>query len=106
VSGHRSYPIDWSDEAKANVQSIPVFERAAVIAAVDDLAHQAEIETRNRKPLRRALEDLPEAVWEVRVAGKYRVLYRVTPEQTVRILRVILKGTLPLEVALGRSMKR
>jgi hypothetical protein len=57
--------------------------------AVDALAHQALVETINRKPLREPLSTLPDATWEVRV-DRHRVLYRIDAG-TVRVLRVILK---------------
>ena len=65
----------------------------------DELTHQAEVETRNRKHLHEPLVDLPEATWEARVRGKHRLLYRVVSgpasgegnQQTVEILRAIIK---------------
>jgi hypothetical protein len=77
--------------------------------AVDELAHQAEVETRNRKPLRHPIE-LPDATWEVRVRSRHRLIHgirRVAEDQTERrtvvILRAIIKGTETTERALGKQ---
>jgi len=58
-------------EAWTEVHLLRVFERRAVMRAVDELSHQAELETRNRKPLRHPIAELPDATWEVRVPPRY-----------------------------------
>ena len=75
-----------------------VFERRPVLQAADKLAHQAETESENRKPLREPLQDLPDATWEVRIQAKHRLLYCVyrvdeseNQQKTVEILRAIIK---------------
>ena len=98
------YEISWSGEAEADFNGLPVFVRGPLVTAIEALRHQAETETRSRKPLRQPLAGLSEAEWSVRV-GDFRVLYRVEGP-AVQILRVILKGTSTLDEALGRSMKR
>jgi len=98
------YEIRWSKEAEADFKALPLFVRGPVVSAIDELRHQATIETRNRKPLREPLDDLSQAEWNVRV-GDYRVLYCVVEGPTVQVLRVILKGTSTLEDALARSIK-
>jgi mRNA-degrading endonuclease RelE of RelBE toxin-antitoxin system len=98
------YEIEWSDEAEADFNALPVFVRGPLVAAIAALRHQAETETRSRKPLREPPALLTEAEWSVRV-DDFRVLYRVE-RPAVRILRVILKGTSTLDEALGRSVKR
>jgi len=97
------YEIQWSDEARGDVRALSVFQRPRVERAVDRLRHEAEVETRNRKPLARVLHQLPAARWSLRV-GDHRVLYRID-RQIVQILRVILKGTSTTEEALARNMK-
>jgi hypothetical protein len=42
------YEIKWSDEAKADMQRVPIFHRKPIYAAVEGLRHQASVETRNR----------------------------------------------------------
>jgi hypothetical protein len=84
-----------------------VFERRPVMRAADELAYQAEVETRNRKPLRRPLADLPDATWEVRIRSKHRLLYGIyrviddeNEQKTVEILRAIIKEAETTENAL------
>jgi len=98
------YGIEWSEEAKRDLRRMSTFARGPVIAAVEQLRIQATSATRNRKALREPLEDLPEATWEIRI-GDYRGLYRIRDEQTVRILRVILKGTDTTSEAVARGRK-
>lgn len=78
--------------------------------AADDLAYQAEVETRNRKPLRRPLDDLPAATWELRVRSRYRLLYGIyrviedeKEQRIVEILRAIIKKTDTTDDALRRQ---
>lgn len=99
------YEIEWSEEAKSDLEQVPVFRLGGIVKAVEELAHHALIETRNRKPLAQPLEDLAEATWEVRV-GEYRVFYSVPDEQTVRILRAILKGARTTADAVARGRGR
>ena len=92
------YVVEWTEEAWAEVQGLSVFERRSLMGAVQELRHQAETETLNRKRLTEPLELLPDATWEVRVRGRHRLLYAVRPrsggpdeQQTVEILRAIIK---------------
>ena len=78
--------------------------------AADALVYEAELETRNRKPLQRPIEDLPTATWELRVRSKHRLLYGVyrvvdgeKESRIVEILRVIIKETETTEKALRRE---
>ncbi len=95
------YEIEWAAEAEADRQSLPVFARRRVTSAVAQLAHQAEIETRSRKRLGKKLGLLSEAEWSLRI-GDLRALYRIVDGRTVRILRVIIKGTATTDDALTR----
>jgi mRNA-degrading endonuclease RelE of RelBE toxin-antitoxin system len=98
------YEIQWSDEAEADLVTLSVFQRPRVVAAVERLRYEAEVETRNRKPLERILDQLPAARWNLRV-GDLRVFYRIVGGPAVQILRVILKGTSTTDEALARSVK-
>jgi len=100
------YEIAWDEEAKAELAAVRPFQRRIVVEAVErQLRHQPDVETRNRKPLREPLGELPEATWELRVRGDYRVFYWLVDSQTVTVLRVILKGTAALSDAVGRGEK-
>jgi mRNA-degrading endonuclease RelE of RelBE toxin-antitoxin system len=88
------YTIEWSEHATSELQALRSFYRPPIVAATAELVHQAETETRNRKPLSRADQlppEYPDPTWEIRV-GAHRVFYSVEGE-TVRILGVKLKGT-------------
>lgn len=87
-----------------------MFERRPIMRAADELAYQADVETRNRKPLRRPLEDLPAATWELRIRSRHRLLYgiyRVIEDEKeqgiVEILRAIIKENETTEKALRRN---
>jgi addiction module RelE/StbE family toxin len=100
------YDIVWDEQAKAELAGLRVFERNVVTGAVErQLRHQPSVETRNRKPLREPVGELPETTWELRVRGDYRVFYWVVDSRTVVILRVILKGTSTLSDVVGRGDK-
>jgi Txe/YoeB family toxin of Txe-Axe toxin-antitoxin module len=80
------------------------FERKIIVETVErQLRDQPDIETRNRKPLREPLRELPDASWELRIQGEHRALYRIADPSTVRVLRVILKGTATLSDAVKRG---
>ena len=96
------YEINWSEKACADLKALPPLWRRRVGEAVSQLAHQAEIETRNRKRLRTQLPDLMEAEWNLRI-GDLRVLYEVLEGRIVWVLRVILKGTATIDEALRRA---
>ena len=83
------------------------FGVGSVIDAVKaQLGHEPGVETRNRKPLRQPLPELPEASWELRIHGDLRVLYWIVDTKTVTVLRVILKGTGTLIEAEGTGRER
>lgn len=84
------------------MRALPAFWRRRVGAAVGDLVQHAEVETRNRKRLRKRLPDLMEADWNLRI-GDLRVLYEVLNGRIVHVLRVIIKGTATTDHALKRG---
>jgi hypothetical protein len=98
------YDLVWDHEATAELGALRPFQRKIVVAAVErHLRYEPDVETRNRKPLREPLPELPDASWELRVQGEHRVLYRIGGVGTVRVLRVILKGTATLADAVTRG---
>jgi hypothetical protein len=69
------YALVWDEEAKAELAALRPFRRKSIVDTVEvQLRHQPDVETRNRKPLRRPLRELPEATWELRIQGGHRVL--------------------------------
>ena len=85
------YAIEWSEEAKMDIRRISAVHRGPIIAAIERLCSQAELEARNRRPLLQPLDELPEATWEVRI-GDYRGLCRRIRAVCAPFIRVIFKG--------------
>ena len=104
------YIVELSPEAQADMRQVRSFHRPAIYKALAELSHQAAVETRHRKPLPAPLADLPDVSWEVRVRD-YRALYAIKEgdeqqEQTVRVVRVILKGTATTQDAMSKTRTR
>jgi hypothetical protein len=72
------FVVELSPEAQADISDLKPFRRPPIYKAMLELAHQAEVETEQRKPLADPVEDLPEASWELRV-GDHRVFYAIIP---------------------------
>jgi len=89
------YQILYSDEYIDDYRALEAFDRAKVRAAVLVLAEQAEVATRNRRPLTARVSWCPEATWKLRIED-YRLLYRVDAG-TVFVLRVQFKGSQAIE---------
>lgn len=87
----RRYRIEISASAADELACLRAFDQRPIVQAIRRLADQAEVATKNRKPLREPLHQLPDATWEIRV-GNHRVFYEIREEGTVRILRVIIKS--------------
>jgi len=84
-----AYRIEYSPDAEEHLRVLTARQRATVLDTVDgQLAHQPNVETRNRKPMR----PNPVAPWELRV-GDLRVYYDIVeePEGVVIILAVGIK---------------
>jgi mRNA-degrading endonuclease RelE of RelBE toxin-antitoxin system len=84
------YRIEISSRAATELDQLRPFDQRPVVQALRQLVYEAEVETRNRKPLRAEIRQFPEATWELRV-GRHRVFYEVQAGATVRVLRVIIK---------------
>ena len=81
-----SFQIDVTEEAKGDLSYYTAFERKIIVSEIrEQLTHQPQVETKNRKPLR----DNPIASWELRV-GKYRVFYAV--DETASTVSVVSIG--------------
>lgn len=83
------------DPARARVEAdlaaLPSFHRNRIVDAIEEqLAHQPDVPSRNRKLLRRALPGWqePSEVWELRV-GEFRVFYDVDSEQEMVWVRAV-----------------
>ena len=83
------YTIDYSPEADDHLRTLTARQQAVILDAVEEqLTHQAEVETRNRKPMR----PNPVAPWELRV-GDFRVYYDVRrqPHRLVIVMAIGMK---------------
>src|SRR5688572_12259995 len=78
--------IEVEERAAAELAVLRAFDQGKVRAAIRDLANNALVPTKHRKPLR----DLLAPAWQVTV-GAFRVLY-VVEGNVVRVFRVIRKG--------------
>ena len=73
------------------MKAIRKFDRATLIRAIDDqLTHQPDVETRNRKVLAGAAPSFTHEppVWELRV-GEYRIFYDVDSDGTIVFIRAV-----------------
>jgi mRNA-degrading endonuclease RelE of RelBE toxin-antitoxin system len=79
------YSIDFTPEAREHLDNLSAAQRSDLLAEVrEQLVHQPDVETRNRKPLRTGSI----SAWELRV-GKLRVYYDIV---TADHLFVLIRG--------------
>ena len=85
------YTLLYEQAYLDDLEEIDAFDIPMIRDRLVQLEHQAEQQTRNRRPLRTPLSWCPAATWQLRV-GDYRVLYDVR-DGTVTILRLRFKGS-------------
>ena len=87
------FALVYADKIKEHLQAIETKYRPVVRSAIEtQLLHEPEVETRNRKPLKRPIEF--GADWELRFGpnNRFRVFYQVDMERReVRVLAVGVK---------------
>lgn len=84
-----AYRIEYSPATDQHLRALTARQRAIVFDGVDEqLTHQPNVETRNRKPMR----PNPVAPWELRL-GELRIYYDIEEEsrQVVTILAIGVK---------------
>jgi mRNA-degrading endonuclease RelE of RelBE toxin-antitoxin system len=89
VVAELAYRIEYSPATDQHLRILSARQRAIVFDAVgEQLTHEPNVETRNRKPMR----PNPLAPWELRI-GDLRVYFDIKeePEQVVTILAVGVK---------------
>jgi mRNA-degrading endonuclease RelE of RelBE toxin-antitoxin system len=80
------YRIEFTGEAKADLDYYAAFERRIVTSQIRaQLLHEPLVETKNRKSLR----ENPVASWELR-AGRFRVFYEV--DEGLRTVTIVAVG--------------
>ena len=85
------YTIHVRDVAFDELQAIKPFYRRQIVDAIDEqLVHEPNVETKNRKILTgfQSYFEHDEPVWELRV-GRYRVYYDVSEESKTVVVRAV-----------------
>jgi mRNA-degrading endonuclease RelE of RelBE toxin-antitoxin system len=91
------FRVEYSPDAEEHLRSLTARQRAMVFDAVDrQLAHQPNLETRNRKPMR----PNPIAPWELRV-GNLRVYYDIEDESESLVTVLAVGKKLRNRVVIG-----
>jgi mRNA-degrading endonuclease RelE of RelBE toxin-antitoxin system len=82
------FDIRFSKDAERHLKAFPANDRRVIVEKIEDqLTHQPNVPTRNRKQLRAN----PLAVWELRIQ-EFRVLYNVDEEVvTVLVVAIAVK---------------
>ena len=87
------FVLVYADELKGHLRSIETKYHSAIQSEIEtQLLHEPDVETRNRKPLKRPISF--GADWELRLGpdNRFRVFYQVDAErQEVRILAIGVK---------------
>jgi mRNA-degrading endonuclease RelE of RelBE toxin-antitoxin system len=106
VSGRRPFALVYDPEVKAHLRAIGRrYHRLIRTTLEEQLQFDPDLETRNRKPLERAVAF--EATWELRLGpdNRFRVFYDVNHERReVEILAIGIKAGNRLTVG-GEEIK-
>jgi mRNA-degrading endonuclease RelE of RelBE toxin-antitoxin system len=77
-----AFQIEYSPDAEEHLRVLTARQRSTVLDEVDrQLLHEADVETRNRKPMR----PNPVAPWELRI-GDLRVYYDIEHDPVRKVL--------------------
>ena len=85
------FTVVYADEVKDHLRAIEAKYHSVIQSEVEtQLLHEPDVETRNRKPLKRPITF--GADWELRVGpdNRFRVFYQVKAES--RVVRVLAVG--------------
>src|SRR5689334_17726008 len=87
------YTLTYADEVKDHVRAIDAKYHSVIQSTMESqLVHEPDVETRNRKPLKRPIAF--GADWELRLGpdNRFRVFYQVKSEsREVRVLAIGVK---------------
>ncbi|MFO1433822.1 MAG: type II toxin-antitoxin system RelE/ParE family toxin [Candidatus Competibacteraceae bacterium] len=93
MESKQSYKLIYAPAVRQHLQAIEAKYYSLIRKTIEEqLSHEPDVETRNRKPLSRPI--LSEATWEIRFGpdNRFRVFYDINPEQkTVFILAIGIK---------------
>src|SRR5437016_67277 len=88
-----AFTLAYADEVKEHLRAIEAKYHSVIEAAIENqLLHEPDVETRNRKPLKRPIAF--GADWELRIGpgNRFRVFYQVnTDSHEVRVLAIGVK---------------
>jgi mRNA-degrading endonuclease RelE of RelBE toxin-antitoxin system len=80
-----AFLIEYSPDAEDHLRALTARQRAIVLDTVDEqLLHEPDIETGNRKPMR----PNPVAPWELRI-GNLRIYYDIMRDPDTVLVRAI-----------------
>ena len=106
MARRRPFALVYDPEVKAHLRAIEPKDRGLIRRTIEEqLRFEPETETRNRKPLQRAVAF--ETTWELRFGpeNRFRVFYAVSHErQEVEILAIGVKAGNRLRVG-GEEIK-
>ena len=82
------FSIDISDDADRHLDFFPAHDQMIILAGIEEqLSHQPNVRTRNRKPMRQNLLGR----WELRIQ-RFRVIYNIEVEtETVVVMAIAAK---------------
>jgi mRNA-degrading endonuclease RelE of RelBE toxin-antitoxin system len=93
MSKRQPFTLVYADEVKDHLRAIEAKYHSVIQSGVEtQLVHEPDVETRNRKPLKRPIA--VGADWELRLGpdNRFRVFYQVNTEsREVRVLAVGVK---------------
>ena len=93
MAKRRPYSLVYADAVKGHLRAIATKYHSVIQTGIEaQLRHEPDVETRNRKPLKRPVGF--GADWERRLGpgNRFRVFYQVMPEaREVRVLAVGVK---------------
>jgi len=88
-----SFALVYADEVKRHLRAVEARYHSSIQTAIEaQLLHEPDVETRNRKPLKRPVSF--GADWELRLGpdNRFRVFYQVNAQgREVRVLAVGVK---------------
>jgi mRNA-degrading endonuclease RelE of RelBE toxin-antitoxin system len=93
MASRKRYFLDYSSTFKRHLKLVPKKYHSSIRLAIEEqLEHEAEVRTRNRKPLNKAIAF--EAEWELRFGpdNRFRVFYRVQEDVVVLLALGEKKG--------------
>ena len=80
-----AFRIEYSPDAEHHLRALTARQRATVLDTADEqLMHQPDVETENRKPMR----PNPVAPWELRI-GDLRVYYDIMKDPDMVLVRAV-----------------